>query len=139
VLEGFAAGADDYVTKPFSVAQLSARVKALLRRVGVRPTARFEAAGLEVDGDGLRACRGQDSVDLTVRDVELLAYLASAGDRVVSRPELLRRVWGFERVESVETRCVDMHVAKLRRKLAELGERPVIETVRGAGYRLVQG
>ncbi len=139
VLEGFAAGADDYVTKPFSVAQLSARVKALLRRAGVRPAARFAAAGVDVDGDGLRASRAGASVDLTVRDVELLAYLASSGDRVVSRPELLKEVWGFERVESVETRCVDMHIAKLRRKLTELGERPVIETVRGAGYRLVQG
>ena len=139
VLEGFAAGADDYVTKPFSVAQLTVRIKALLRRAGVRPVSRFEAGGLEVDGDGLRARLGDRSVDLTVRDVELLAHLASAGARVVGRPELLRAVWGFERVEGVETRCVDMHVAKLRRKLGDLRDGTVIETVRGAGYRLVQG
>jgi DNA-binding response OmpR family regulator len=139
VLEGFSAGADDYVTKPFSVAQLTARVRALLRRAGARPASRFQAGPLAVDGDRLQASMGDRSVDLTVRDVELLAYLASAGARVVGRPELLRAVWGFERVEGVETRCVDMHVAKLRRKLCELGERPVIETVRGAGYRLEQG
>ncbi len=139
VLEGFSAGADDYVTKPFSVAQLTARVKALLRRAGVRPATRFEAGGLSIDGDRLQAQRGERTVDLTVRDVELLAHLASAGARVVGRPELLKAVWGFERVESVETRCVDMHVAKLRRKLAGLGDGSVIETVRGAGYRLVQG
>ncbi len=139
VLEGFSAGADDYVTKPFSVAQLTARVKALLRRAGVKPARRFQAAGLEIDGDRLQASRGERTVDLTVRDVELLAHLASAGARVVGRPELLRAVWGFERVERVETRCVDMHVAKLRKKLAELDGASVIETVRGAGYRLEQG
>jgi DNA-binding response OmpR family regulator len=139
VLEGFTAGADDYVTKPFSVAQLTARVKALLRRAGVRPVSRFRAGPLEVDGDRLQAVIGEARVDLTVRDVELLAHLASAGARVVGRPELLRAVWGFERVQGVETRCVDMHVAKLRRKLGALGSQPVIETVRGAGYRLEQG
>jgi DNA-binding response OmpR family regulator len=139
VLEGFSAGADDYVTKPFSVAQLSARVRALLRRAGVRPARRFRAGPVEVDGDRMRAQRGGYAVDLTLRDVELLAHLASAGERVVGRPELLRAVWGFERTEGVETRCVDMHVAKLRRKLAQLGEPAVIETVRGVGYRLEQG
>ena len=139
VLEGFGTGADDYVTKPFSVAQLTARVRALLRRAGVRPVSRFEAGPVEVDGDRLEARIGGSRVDLTVRDVELLAYLASAGARVVGRPELLRAVWGFERVEGVETRCVDMHVAKLRRKLGGLGGATVIETVRGAGYRLEQG
>ena len=139
MLEGFGTGADDYVTKPFSVAQLTARVRALLRRAGVRPVSRFEAGPVEVDGDRLEARIGGSRVDLTVRDVELLAYLASAGARVVGRPELLRAVWGFERVEGVETRCVDMHVAKLRRKLGGLGGATVIETVRGAGYRLEQG
>jgi DNA-binding response OmpR family regulator len=139
VLDGFAAGADDYVTKPFSVAQLSARVRALLRRAGVRPARRFQAGPLEVDGDRLQARHGGAEVDLTPRDVELLSHLASAGERVVGRPELLVAVWGFARVEAVETRCVDMHVAKLRRRLATLTERPVIETVRGAGYRLVSG
>ena len=136
VLEGFAAGADDYVTKPFSVAQLSARVKALLRRAGVRPARRFRAGSLAVDGDRLSASVGDRSVSLTVRDVELLAHLTTAGSRVVGRPELLKAVWGFERVEGVETRCVDMHVAKLRRKLTEISRLDVIETVRGAGYRV---
>ncbi len=136
VLEGFTAGADDYVTKPFSVAQLSARVKALLRRAGVRPAQSFDAGPLEVDGDRLLAHLGDRNTELTVRDVELLAHLASAGTRVVGRPELLKAVWGFQRVEGVETRCVDMHVAKLRRKLDKVGARDAIETVRGAGYRL---
>jgi two-component system response regulator RegX3 len=136
ILEGFSAGADDYVTKPFSVAQLVARVQALLRRAGAQPPQRFQAGPLEVDGDRLRATRDGHSVDLNARDVDLLGHLASAGARVVGRVELLQAVWGFARAEGVETRCVDMHVVKLRRKLQALTEAPIIETVRGAGYRL---
>ncbi len=139
VLQGFEAGADDYVTKPFSVAQLVARVKALLRRVGVRPAERFQAGPVTVDGQRLSASHGERSVELSLRDVELLAHFASAGDRALGRDELLREVWGYQRVEAVETRCVDMQVVKLRRKLATLTQDPVIETVRGVGYRLASG
>ena len=72
-----------------------------------------------------------------VSQPSLLTWLAGAGDRVVSREELLSNVWGYQRVDSVETRCVDMHVAKLRKKLGSVGGEHLIETVRGAGYRLV--
>jgi len=135
VLRGFDAGADDYVTKPFSVAQLMARVQALLRRAGRAPPKRVQLGDVEIDADNLRARRGPEEVELTVRDVELLAYLHTHRERPVPRDELLREVWGFARTEGVETRCVDMHVVKLRRKLASLQADHLVETVRGVGYR----
>ena len=134
VLEGFRRGADDYVTKPFSVAQVVARVAALLRRSG-HGQSTFEVAGVPVDGERLVAGAGPE-VELTPRDVELLAYLSRAPGRAVPRDELLREVWGYARTDGVHTRCVDMHVAKLRRKLAQVTAAPVVETVRGVGYRL---
>lgn len=135
ILEGFAAGADDYVTKPFSVAQLVARVQALLRRAG-RPAPRgFVVGSLAVDPDALQGRAGGQTVELSARDIELLAYLAAHADRAVPREELLAEVWGFARVDRVETRCIDMHVVKLRRKLEAVGCDGVVRTVRGVGYR----
>lgn len=136
VLEGFEAGADDYVTKPFSVAQLVARVGALARRASTAAPRSFRVGDVEVDADRQTASVGTRSASLTPRDLELLSYLAAASGRAVAREELLREVWGYARVERVETRCIDMHVAKLRRKLGGLTDAAIIHTVRGAGYRL---
>jgi DNA-binding response OmpR family regulator len=148
VLRGFEVGCDDYVAKPFSLSVLSARIEALLRRVpeslepGSEPPskpARTVSIGpLELDLDNLRARVGDRDIELTSRDLEVLEYLARERHRVVPRLDLLREVWGYERAEKLETRCVDMHVVKLRRRLAELlpeADSP-IETVRGVGYRL---
>ena len=135
VLEGFQAGADDYVTKPFSVAQLLARVDALLRRNKARPRRQWKMGAVDVDADNFRVESGQRAVDITARDVEVLEYFASAQGRIVSREELLKEVWGYARVDNVETRCIDMHIAKLRKKLAQINALSLIETVRGAGYR----
>jgi len=135
ILEGFQAGADDYVTKPFSVAQLLARVDALLRRSRVRPRRQWKMGQLHVDADNHRLGFGPHSVDITARDVEVLAHFAGAAGRIVSREELLKEVWGYARVDHVETRCIDMHIAKLRKKLALVKAPTLIETVRGAGYR----
>jgi DNA-binding response OmpR family regulator len=137
VLEGFERGADDYVTKPFSVSELLARVKALLRRSGAgerEAEERFAFGAWEVDPPALRAHKGVHSVDLSRREVEILALLAREPGRVVSRRMLLHEVWGFPHPEKVETRTVDMQIGKLRRKLEPDGE-GLIETVRGAGYR----
>ena len=139
VLEGFRRGADDYVTKPFSVAELMARVEALLRRtdVAVEPeTAPFAFGEWEIDGAQLRARRGDEQFELTRREVSILALLHREAGRIVSRRALLREVWGFAEPERIETRTVDMHIAKLRKKL-EAGAESQIETVRGEGYRLL--
>jgi DNA-binding response OmpR family regulator len=149
VLRGFECGCDDYVAKPFTLALLRARIDALLRRAGPSADLPEQAdtnakprtlmiGALELDLDNLRARVGERDIELTTRDLEVLEYLARERHRVVPRLDLLREVWGYERAEKLETRCVDMHVVKLRRRLAELlpeCESP-IETVRGAGYRL---
>jgi two-component system response regulator RegX3 len=137
VLRGFRCGSDDYVTKPFSVSELIARVEALLRRSARRaepPEAPFAVAGLEVD-PGLRVARRDGrEIALSRREVEMLALFARERGRIVSRRRLLRDVWGFAGADRVETRTVDMHVAKLRKKLG--AGRELIETVRGEGYRV---
>ncbi len=139
VLRGFRCGADDYVTKPFSVAQLVARVEALVRRgasdrAPEPPTRPFEFGRFEIRPDERVALRGEHRIDLTPRDLELLALFARESGRIVSRRRLLSEIWGYPDPERVETRSVDMHIAKLRKKL-EPGGIAGIETVRGEGYR----
>lgn len=137
ILAGFQAGADDYIAKPFAIAPLLARIEALLRRVGAR-TEVFTAGGLHIDSECLTAQHAGVRCDLIRRDVELLAVLARRPGVVVPRSELLAEVWGYAKPDAVETRCVDMHLVKLRRRLAVFGDRgeQLIETVRGEGYRL---
>ncbi len=138
ILRGFRVGADDYVTKPFSLAQLLARVNALLRRAGERAIETippFRVGALLIEPASLTARDGDEQTALTRREVELLALLAEERGRIVSRRTLLREVWRLERADHLETRTVDMHVAKLRKKLG--AARDLLETVRGEGYRLL--
>ena len=138
VLEGFRCGADDYVTKPFSVAELMARIEALLRRAGrLEPadTRPFVLAGWTIDPAARAASDGSRSVELTPREVSMLALFARDRGRIVSRRALLLEVWGMSHVENVHTRTVDVHVGKLRKKLGMSEDGP-LETVRGEGYRL---
>jgi two-component system response regulator RegX3 len=143
VLEGFRSGADDYVTKPFSVAELLARIDALLRRAGCLTSAELEPFAFgawRVDpAERIATCK-QGVVGLTGREVALLALFARERGRIVSRRRLLVEVWGLQHVEQIHTRTVDMHIAKLRKKIAlHAPERAAdaIETVRGEGYRFI--
>ena len=141
VLEGFERGADDYVTKPFSVSELVARVKALLRRSGAvsqaeEPLDGFPFGEWRVSVPEARAHREDTTVDLTAREIAILALFHREAGRIVSRRMLLHEIWGFENPEKIETRTVDMQIGKLRKKL-DRGSGSGIETVRGAGYRYV--
>src|SRR5439155_23851562 len=117
-VSGLEQGADDYVTKPFSLRELSARVRAVLRRSAPAAAAEawraatYEGAHLLADFDAVAAKVDGTPVRLTRREFELLRYLVQNKNRVVSRDRLLERVWGYERV--VETRSVDVHVGRLR-------------------------
>jgi two-component system response regulator RegX3 len=136
VLRGFRSGSDDYVTKPFSISELLARVEALLRRSGKRePPCQevFQMGDWEIDAAERVARFGETTTPLSRREVEMLALFAREKGRIVSRRTLLAEVWGFDTPERIETRTVDMHIAKLRKKLGEARE--LIETVRGEGYR----
>jgi len=136
VLRGFRSGSDDYVTKPFSISELLARVEALLRRSGKleQPCEEvFQMGDWQIDAAERVARFGETTTPLSRREVEMLALFAREKGRIVSRRTLLAEVWGFDTPERIETRTVDMHIAKLRKKLGEARE--LIETVRGEGYR----
>ncbi|SER08816.1 response regulator transcription factor [Microlunatus flavus] len=129
---GLAGGADDYLVKPFAMAELVARVHAVLRRT--RPGGSVTAVGdLTLDDDVTQVRRGPRTVDLTDTERRLLGYLASHRDRVVSKTQILTAVWGYE---GFDENVVEVHVSSLRRKLEAGGEPRLVHTVRGRGYRL---
>lgn len=140
IIQGLSLGADDYVAKPFSVAQLVLRVQAVLRRSGIGAEAPAHIGlgnGLALDTRNLSGRRGGKTVSFTRREMEILQYLNAHAERPVPREELLHKVWGYAKHMDIETRTVDIHIAKLRRKIeTDPAEPRHLVTVRGAGYRL---
>ncbi|XXF80493.1 response regulator transcription factor [Myxococcaceae bacterium GXIMD 01537] len=134
-VRGFEVGADDYVTKPFSVRELVLRLKAILRRgAPARPEARTLALGpLRLDVEAHRFYVDGQETTLTALEFRLLEHLMSRLGRVQTREQLLEEVWGMS--SSLETRTIDTHVMRLRDKLGSA--RALLETVRGVGYRIV--
>jgi len=136
-LRGFERGCDDYMIKPFSYHELSARVRALLHRTARRPTAaRVRVGTLELDPTSRQVWVRGASVALSKKEYALLRALAAEPTRVFTREELLRGVWGFRAMGT--TRTLDSHAFRLRQKLGQAGDRFVIN-VWGVGYRLVDG
>ena len=135
---GLELGADDYVTKPFSIRELLARVKAILRRTegGKKRLSRYRFSDIELDFEIYRAKKGEEPLDLSPREFELLRYLIERKGETVSRDQLLEDVWGYESYPS--TRTVDTHIAKLRAKIGDSGSEPrFIMTIHGTGYKFV--
>ena len=131
---GFEVGADDYVTKPFSPRELVLRVRAILRRRGGKDdgtSSDLRRGELRIDTERRRCYVRGDEVELTAKEFDLLVSLVQGRGRVLSRDQLLDRVWGSEII--VGTRTIDTHLKRLREKLGEAGS--MVETVRGVGYR----
>lgn len=139
-IAGLEMGADDYVTKPFSVSELLARIKTRLRRRGEGPAAAgpdvLEFGGVRVDFRRYEATRDGKSLDLSAKEFQILRYLASRPGEVVAREDLLQAIWGYTPDNMPTTRTVDNQILKLRQKLERDAARPAwIKSVRGAGYK----
>jgi len=139
IINGLKYGADDYIPKPFSVPMLLARIEAVLRRS--RQSAENEgkliAGNLKVDFREYRGTRDTKELAFTRKEIEILEFLWSRRDTAVPRAELLRKVWGYENAESVDTRTVDIHITKLRKKIEDDPSHPkLLVTFRGEGYQL---
>ncbi len=132
-LAGFDLGADDYITKPFSVRELVARVKAVLRRSQENADANYEDDALTIDFNDMRVVCDGENVKLTRKEHNLLAALARNAGRVTTRQSLLDNVWGYEYYG--DSRTLDVHIRRLRQKLGACGD--CVETVVGVGYRFV--
>ena len=146
IIQGLQLGADDYVAKPFSVAQLILRIQAVLRRSGLtQETDHIIELGstkkknlIKIDTRNLSANKNNQDIHFTRREMDILLYLSNNADRPVPRDELLNKIWGYAKNLDLETRTVDIHVAKLRRKMEKDPSNPcLLVTVRGAGYRLM--
>ena len=134
---GLNLGADDYITKPFSLEELLARIGAVLRRTDpARKVAQnFKFGDLDVDISALKIKRKTMEIEVTAREGQIIQYFAGNANRVITREELYEKVWG-EKMSELGTRTVDMHIAKLRSKIEKDSAEPqIIKTVRGAGYK----
>jgi DNA-binding response OmpR family regulator len=135
-VDGLEAGADDYLTKPFAFAELLARLRALLRRAQPIEPLRRHLGDLTVDFETRRASRGGSPMALTPREFDLLAYLVRRAGEVVSRDQIAREVWNESQRATPIDNVIDVHVARLRRKLDDGRTRKLLHTVRGVGLMM---
>ena len=138
IITGLDLGADDYITKPFSVLELLARINALLRRSRPHPTIPdvVRVGDLEINFKKYQAQKGEKALELSPREFEILHYLLERKGEVVSREDLLNQVWGYESFPF--TRTIDAHIAALRKKIEETPDKPaLIITIHGKGYKFI--
>ena len=136
-IAGLDLGSDDYVTKPFSLEELLARIKAVLRRTdpGRSVGRQFVFGNWQIDVAALKAVRQERQIEISPREAQIIQYFAANPNRVISREELYEKVW-HDQMTDLGTRTVDVHIAKLRGKIEHDPANPmIITTVRGAGYR----
>lgn len=139
IVTGLTLGADDYVAKPFSVRELVLRVESVLKRSARwrREQAILQIGNIKIDTRNLVQLDADDPLMFSRREVEILHYLSLHAERPVTREELLEAVWGYKHASTLETRTVDIHIAKLRRKIEADPKQPErLVTLRGEGYRL---
>jgi two-component system OmpR family response regulator len=136
-VKGLKAGGDDYLVKPFAFSELMARLEALVRRAGASsgaPATVLQVADLKLDLLRREVQRGEQSIDLQPREFQLLEFLMRHAGQVVTRTMLLEGVWDYH--FDPQTNVIDVHISRLRSKIDKGFERPLLHTVRGAGYRL---
>lgn len=133
-VKGLDLGADDYLVKPFAFRELSARVRALLRRGNRPPELSLQVEDLEMNRVDRTVRRGERKIELTPKEFALLEYLMRNAGRAVSRPMIIEHVWNFS--FDTMTNVVDVYINYLRKKISEGSERQLIHTVRGVGYRI---
>ncbi|MCF0216440.1 MAG: response regulator transcription factor [Fibrobacteraceae bacterium] len=139
IINGLKYGADDYISKPFSVPMLLARIEAVLRRSRqtMEAEGKLVAGNLRVNFREYTGVRGSEELAFTRKEIEILEYLWTNRDRAVPRSELLKKVWGYENADSVDTRTVDIHITKLRKKIEDDPSHPrLLVTFRGEGYQM---
>lgn len=146
IIHGLTLGADDYLGKPFSARELVLRTEAILRRtIGEKERERYIELAPEIIIDtanlvSVRAPKKMTVIEFTRKEVEILKYLIKNNDRPVSRDELLQEIWGYKKGAEIETRTVDIHIAKLRKKVEDDPKNPsLLVTIRGEGYKLLGG
>ncbi len=140
IITGLTLGADDYISKPFSVRELVLRVECVLKRSlkRVEQVAIMHIGNIRIDTANLQQLDTDNPQKFTRREIEILHYLQQHEVRPVPREELLEKVWGYRQSENIETRTVDIHIAKLRRKIEVDSKQPqYLLTIRGEGYRLL--
>lgn len=141
IINGLTLGADDYIAKPFSIRELILRVNAVLKRTQLYTHEKsiLKIAHIKIDTANLIQIDTANPCSFSRRELDILFYLQHNSERPVSREELLEQVWGYKQADAIETRTVDIHIAKLRRKIEIAPKQPaLIVTVRGEGYRLMQ-